>query len=771
MMKSLLTLLLLAAIIGAQGQDADPTQPSARMRSAMMAKGSSIPALTVKGIVIGAGKKGIVLLEAAGPVTVVARPGMPFNLVVDNTPFQLLVKQISEQGIEIENSAAKETVVLPSYGTLEAGASIPPGANITYIELRDATLMEALRMISDQSGNNYSVSSTANKTPVSAFLRNIPADAAVEEICKSHNLWFKKDENTNITRIMDVKEFEKDLVGFREEKTEVFTLLYPNAVDVAYAIADVFGESVELSLGNQDTDADARDLESRFDRFNILGRGNLTANAFQGSSTSYSGANGATSFGGGASGFGMDGGYSGAYGGSYRQNRDQGYRNRYNRSQDQRGQNARDLTDRFSLDTATQAQRAEQALALEATDPRRSAALNALRAVKPSIYVSASRRNNTIAVRTADPNVMTQITELVHRLDVPTPLVLLEVKVLRVTLGDGFQSAFDYAITDGTVRGGIGGSFTTGTIGGGVTFDPITGTATGITTLPGQGSTGLRDGQFVFQYLSENVKARLQVLETENRLNTIASPTLLTSHNEVSRLFLGEERPLVRNISSQTILTDNNAATTPNTQIEFRSIGTTLLITPNINSDRTVTLRLLQENSAINKNAATIPVVTSQGLNGAATGVTNVPVDTVASRSVSGTFAAADGKAVVVGGLIEDEDKNAQERVPVLGRIPVLGVLFRRQDKNKGKSEMIVIIRPHILSTPADGEKISKGLLQELSGPARQRLEEAGYLTPSPLLPPPVLPPATRVEEDRAKTPVQTSPKSQPGRRRFFMQK
>lgn len=766
MIKSLLPLLLLAAVI-VQAQDADPTQPSARMRSAMMAKGSSIPAMSVKGIVIGAGRKGIVLLEAAGPVMVVARPEVPFNLVVDSIPFQLLVKQINEQGIEIENSAAKETVLLPSYVPLDAGASTPPGANITYLELRDAPLMEALRMISDQSGSNYSVSSAANKTPVSAFLRNIPAEAAVEEICKSHNLWFKKDENTNITRIMDVKEFEKDLVGFREEKTEVFTLLYPNAVDVAYSIADVFGESVELSLGNQDSDADARDLESRFDRFNIIGRGNLTANSFQGSSTTYSGTNGASSFGGGG-GYTSAGGGGGIStgGGAYRQTLDASYRNRYNRQQDQLGQNARDLTDRFTLDTASQAQSAVQALAMDATDPRRSATLNRLRTVKPSIYVSASRRNNTIAVRTADPNVMTQITELVHRLDVPTPLVLLEVKVLRVTLGKGFQSAFDYAITDGTARGGIGAGFSTGTISPGVTTDPITGAVNGVTNLPGQGSTGLRDGQFVFQYLSENVSARLQVLETENRLNTIASPTLLTSHNEVSRLFLGEERPLVRNISSQTILTDNNAATTPNTQIEFRSVGTTLLITPNINSDRTVTLRLLQENSAINKNAATIPVVTSQGLNGAATGVTNVLVDTVASRSVSGTFAAADGKAVIVGGLIEDEDRNTQERVPVLGRIPVLGVLFRRQDKNKGKSEMIVIIRPHILSTPADGEKISKNLLQDLSTPARQRLQEAGYLSPTPLLPPlGTAPRAEQVADDRAKIPVRTKPRPQPGSR------
>jgi len=168
-----------------------------------------------------------------------------------------------------------------------------------------------------------------------------------------------------------------------------------------------------------------------------------------------------------------------------------------------------------------------------------------------------------------------------------------------------------------------------------------------------------------------------------------------------------------------------------------------------------VTLRLLQENSSINRNGASIPVVTTQGPGGSATGVTNVPVDVVASRSGSGTFAAADGKAVIVGGLIEDENSDQQERVPVLGRIPVIGTLFRRQDKNKGKSELIVIIRPHILSTPADGQKISEDLLKDLSDPARQRLQETGFF--------PALFPAAPLSA--------VPPPAPPARRKYFWQK
>lgn len=719
-MQTLRTLLVLTCCCGgAFAQDAaDPTQPSPRMKAAMMAKGSSIPAMSVKGLVIGAGKKGTVLLDVTGTGTVVARPEVPFNITIEGIPYKLVVKQITTDGVEIESTAANETVLLPSYGPIDPGVATKAGANISYVEFRDATLMEALRMLADQSGNNYSASSTANKMPVSAFLRHVPAESVVEEICKSHNLWFKRDEVSGITRIMSVSEFEKDLVGFREEQTEVFTLLYPNVVDVAISIADLFGSRVELSLGNEDLHEDARDLEARFDRFNIISRGNQTATTLQNSSTTmYNGVGGATVIGG--QGAYSTGGSSGSYGGSstrqYLEQRDR-VRNADSASYAaERRRNQDDVTDRFTNLTPTQIQRVEEALKNPSDDGQLKTDLGALRSNAPTIYVTASRRNNMVVVRTADARVLDDIRLLVKRLDVPTPLVLLEVKVLTVELDDGFKSAFDYQFSDGT----SGAAFTQ---------TPINVPPTGGELL---GGAGFNSSDMTFVIVSDNFRARIQLLENKNKVRSLASPLLLTANNEVSRLFLGEERPLVRNINSQTILTDNNASTSQNTDLEFRMVGTTLLITPNINSDRTVTLRLLQENSRINTGGANIPVMTSTSQN--VNQVQQVPLDVVASRSVSGTFVAKDGMTVAVGGLIEDQDLDNRAQVPLLGRIPVLGTLFRRQEKNKARREMVVMIRPHVMSTPSDGQKISEDLLHELSEASKERLKQSGILTfPAP---------------------------------------
>jgi general secretion pathway protein D len=202
------------------------------------------------------------------------------------------------------------------------------------------------------------------------------------------------------------------------------------------------------------------------------------------------------------------------------------------------------------------------------------------------------------------------------------------------------------------------------------------------------------------------------LLETKGRLNAVASPILLTANNEVSRVFVGEEVPITRGFTGgSTIPTGGNGVVSQaaNANLEFRPVGTTLLLTPNINADRTVTLRLVQENSTLRKNGATIPVPTEGG------GFRSQAVDTVQSRTVSGTFMAQHEQAVVIGGLIEETESVDRSGVPYLSRVPVLGAAFRRDSKSKQRSELVVIIRPFIVNTPKEAEAISARVTRELS--------------------------------------------------------
>lgn len=727
MNHSYISALLICATIGVHAQvgpvgddEKDPTLPSPRLRAALRETGGGLPDLSVAGMVVGVGKNaGAVALRAEGGRTQLVRPPESFTVASEGGSVRLQLTRISAEGVEILAAESGETIQLPG-PRLTGGAGEGNDVDVAYAEFRELPLIDALRLLSDQTGRNFAASAEANKIPVNVFLREVSAEAVVEEICKGHHLWFRRDERSGILRIMTVAEFEKDLTGFREEQTEVFTLKYPNVTEIGVAIADLFGDRVQFSLGGEEADDDMRrDLEGRFDRYDVLAQRTQNAGMMQGQSTNILGANVNGFYGNGAGllGFAGTGGMGGIggtsrFGGDWDNGSSRIGRDRHS-PRDQDGASIAG-DDGFRPLTSEQAQRVDQAL-LAGGAGAKAGSVEDLRSKPATIFVTGSRRNNLLVVRTADERSLADIRDLVRRMDVPTSLVLLEVQIVSIELGNDFRSAFDYHFNDGQTAIGF--------------------SREGIPRLPEDGemlTDGPNPSDMTFVVVNDNFRARIQFFEQKNRVKTLATPTLLTANNEVSRLFLGEERPLVRGISSQTIITDNNVATTPNTTTEFRPVGNTLLITPNINSDRTVTLRLVQEHSFINPDGASIPVVTTTENSSS---VQDVKVDVVATRSISGTFVAKDGMSVAAGGLIEDIDSTKRGQVPLLGDIPWLGVIFRRDEIVKSRRELVIVIKPHVLSTPADGERISEAVLQQLAPASVEQLAESGLLPGASLFP------------------------------------
>lgn len=711
----ILSLLPLSAMAQEDAPLPDPTRAGPRMKAALAAStGTALPPLTMKGLVMTDGRERASVMLGAGEELVLARPGSSFLVNAGGAARALKLKSISAEGVTVEVEGSDTPMLVSGYGPSDNDPPAKKG-DVRFVLFRELPLIDALRMLSDQTGANFSASVESNRIPVSCMLRGVPAPRVVEEICRSHGLWFKQDAVSGIMRIMTTAEFEKDLVGFREEQTEVFTLRFPNVTEIATGIADLFGDRVQLSLGAEEADDDMRrDLESRFDRFDVLTqRTRDAALSTSGGNIVGGNVNGFFSNGSGTTGFGgLNGGYGSRNGTGESRFGDSQYQRRENRQSGSGTQGEDDVP--FRDITPEQAGRIDRALTARPSDPA-AQDLDALRARPATIYVTASRRNNMVIVRTADSRAMDDIRALIARMDVQTPLVLLEVSVVTVELGTDFRSAFDYQFSDGRRQG----SFSRENVAMPLTGGNISG-------------TGLNSSDMSFTIADGNFRARMQMFEQENRIRVVATPTLLTANNEISRLFLGEERPLVRSINSQTIITDNNVATTPNTTTEFRNVGNTLLITPNINSDRTVTLRLVQENSSINPGGGSIPVVTNSSTGN--TSVQNVPVDTVQTRSISGTFVARDGMVIAAGGMIETENSTRRGQVPVIGSVPVVGWFFRREEDVVNRREIVVVMRPRILSTPADGARIGEESLRQLAPHALERLRREGIL-PAPGFP------------------------------------
>src|SRR5262249_5726148 len=104
---------------------------------------------------------------------------------------------------------------------------------LELIEVRDVPLFDAMRLLSQQSGLRIFPSPTAGKVPVSVYLRDVPALTAVATVTQAHGLIYRRDATTGIVSIFTPTEHQRDLADFREEQTQVFTLLYPNALGVA----------------------------------------------------------------------------------------------------------------------------------------------------------------------------------------------------------------------------------------------------------------------------------------------------------------------------------------------------------------------------------------------------------------------------------------------------------------------------------------------------------------------------------------------------------
>lgn len=632
----------------------------------------------------------------------------------------------------------------------QAGRLSGPAVMLDLVEFHDIPLNEAVRILSDQSDLKIVPSSAAASTVVSLYLRNVDALTALDALTKAHGLYYRQDRATGIIRINTSDEYQADLGSFREEKTEVFTLLYPNPVDVAFAIQGLYGTRVQMNFGGMMAGDSmmSQDLQQRFQRFmlirmmNQLAGGGNTTGGGTGTNTGGTGGfgGGTGGFGGGMGGFGGGiggfggGGFGGGFGGM---NMLGGFAG----MNQQNSQNAQDAAQAAQPLEDLTAEEIQQLLSAQgAATPEGQAAIDdLLRSRQARIYVTVIRRNNQLVIRTSDEATLERIRGLIRELDVPTPLVLLEVKVMQLDLGDKFTSVFDYQFSDG---GALAGEFTAGNI-----LAPannlLAPAARPYAPLDITNSPAGSSQDMTFQVVSEHFRARLQLLENNNRVTNLATPVLLTANNEVSQIFIGQQIPLVIGYSQGGAATGVGGTTTvqPTPQTQLTNVGQGLLITPNINADRTVTLRISQQDSNVIEDGATIPIVNSLGA------IEDLAIDVLDTRVVNGTVVAKDGLAVAIGGLISEELTDTRAEVPVMGKLPVIGYFFRRQQTNRSRSELVILIRPYVFNTPAETAMLSQELLSDLS---LHPNSPDGVGTLNSFLPPEVLrasPPETKLQQ------------------------
>ncbi len=296
-----------------------------------------------------------------------------------------------------------------------------------------------------------------------------------------------------------------------------------------------------------------------------------------------------------------------------------------------------------------------------------------------AITVWADTQTNALIVN-APPKVMRSMMTVVDKLDIRRAQVLVEAIVVEVVADKTAELGVTWAVTDqasgntpvsatnfpsfgsGVVQlaGAVGGG------GDGTTTDPGSLIGDGITVGIGRLSdTGI------------SFAAVLRALQGDADTNILSTPSVVTTDNEEATLNVGQEVPFVTGSFTNTGAA--GGAVNPFQTVQRQQVGLELIITPQINEGNSLLLDIRQEISSI-----------AQSSEGAVDLITN-------QRIIETTVIVDDGQILVLGGLIEDALREAEQRVPVLGSIPVLGALFRAQRTTTIKTNLLVFIRPKIL--------------------------------------------------------------------------
>ncbi|MGD8908473.1 MAG: type II secretion system secretin GspD [Chromatiales bacterium] len=301
---------------------------------------------------------------------------------------------------------------------------------------------------------------------------------------------------------------------------------------------------------------------------------------------------------------------------------------------------------------------------------------------KPSvpINIQADEASNALII-TAPPDQFRSLEAIIRKLDIRRAQVLVEAIIAEVSYDKAKQLGVQW-IVDGTPDGsGPVGVINLGTS---KISDIATAIAAGNSFSLGSGTTiGL--GNFDSDTL--NFAALIQALESDTSSNILSTPSLMTLDNQEAEIVIGQNVPFIT--GSYTSTTSSSSSVNPFQTVEREDVGLTLRVKPQINEGNAVKLEIEQEVSSIDSTATT----------GAADIVTK-------KRNIKTVVMVEDGDTVVLGGLIDENLQQTEEKVPVLGDVPLLGALFRSTRTTKVKQNLMVFLRPVILRDAATNSEI-----------------------------------------------------------------
>jgi general secretion pathway protein D len=317
--------------------------------------------------------------------------------------------------------------------------------------------------------------------------------------------------------------------------------------------------------------------------------------------------------------------------------------------------------------------------------------------LKEGVRIIPDEENNLLVV-VAPPYEWKIISRILKQLDIVPRQVMCEVLIAEVTLTGDLKYGLEFKLgqkdVPATTSTSTSGT-TTGTTGNTTVVVPTSTTdATTTTTAivaPASAAFAAAGGLTFVAQIADTLKGFINLLASENKVNILASPTIMGANNQEAYIQIGEDVPIKTSESVPLITTQAFSTST----VQYRSTGIILGVKPQINAKGLVTLEITQEVS----NA--LPV---------AVGETS---PRISMRQAKTSLVTGDNQTVVLGGLIREDKSRTSAGIPGLRRMPVLGPLFGSEGWSRTKTELIVLITPHVVNNLEEGARITQEMKEK----------------------------------------------------------
>ncbi len=303
--------------------------------------------------------------------------------------------------------------------------------------------------------------------------------------------------------------------------------------------------------------------------------------------------------------------------------------------------------------------------------------------ISDKVRIAADKATNSLIIMSEKEDFVV-LKQIIKKLDIPRAMVYIECLIMEVNVNKEFNLGVEWSAAGDRRKGANRVFYGAGSGGGGAASGIFTPPATADTAAFAAFPTGmalgiLGEGITVGNLTFPSIAAFVNAYKQDKDVHILSTPQILTTDNEEAKISVG------KNIPFKTTAGTTAAAVTYET-FEYKDVGIKLTITPNINKDRKIRLKIAQEVIRLESTSDFRP--------------------TTLKRTIDTTVIVNDKNTIVIGGLIDDSFSDTRRSVPCLGNIPLAGALFRSESSGSDKTNLYVFLTPRVIESPEEAAEV-----------------------------------------------------------------